>query len=101
MDQAQLVAAAKTQYPKEARMFIDFVARPKQNSLYCKVQGCAAGDDFNKGIFPAYMSDLVPLIKNGQTVFSPAAGCLGPGALGGVGLPPGNPGGTVPGADGF
>jgi hypothetical protein len=33
--------------------------------------------------------------------FSPAGGCLGPGVLGGVDLPPGNPGGRVPGADGF
>jgi hypothetical protein len=33
--------------------------------------------------------------------FSPDADCLGPGVLGCVGLPPGNPGGTVAGADGF
>jgi hypothetical protein len=32
---------------------------------------------------------------------SPAGDCLGPGVLGGVVLPPGNPGGIVPGADGF
>ncbi len=66
-----LAASANTQHPNEAKTFINFIARPKQNSVYCKVQGCIAPDDWNKAILPDYMSDFAPLLKSGQSAFSP------------------------------
>ena len=68
------VVSARTQHPKEAKTFVEFIARPKQNSLYAKVQGVIAGADFKAGIFPAYAgaSDAtIKLAKSGKIIFSP------------------------------
>ena len=48
-----MFASARTQHPKEAKTFINFVGRPKQASLFAKVQGVISGADFKAGIFPA------------------------------------------------
>jgi raffinose/stachyose/melibiose transport system substrate-binding protein len=69
-----LVASADTEHPKEARTFIDFVARPKQNSFYAKVQSVISGDDLNKGIVLDVAREMAPLFKAGKTAMSPSAG---------------------------
>ena len=69
-----LAASADTDHPKEARTFIDFVARPKQNSFYAKVQSVIAGDDLNKGIVLDVAREMAPLFKAGKTQLSPSAG---------------------------
>jgi raffinose/stachyose/melibiose transport system substrate-binding protein len=69
-----LAASAVTDHPKEARAFIDFVARPKQNSLYAKVQALIAGDDLVKGNLPDVVREMAPLFKAGKAVVSPSAG---------------------------
>jgi ABC-type glycerol-3-phosphate transport system substrate-binding protein len=65
----------ETKYPKEARAFLDFLARPKQNTLYAKLNGIVAGDDFRKGILPANVdAGTVQLAKAGKIMAAPTAG---------------------------
>ncbi len=72
----QLVIAVNksTTYPKEARQFVDFIARPKQNSLFCKVGGCVAGDDLRKGIIPDYAKATISAVRSGKANYNAAAG---------------------------
>jgi raffinose/stachyose/melibiose transport system substrate-binding protein len=67
--QLTFAVSKDTKHPKEARMFIDFLARPKQNSLYAKLNGIVAGDDFRKGLLPAGVeAGTVRLAKAGRIV---------------------------------
>jgi raffinose/stachyose/melibiose transport system substrate-binding protein len=61
---------AKTAHPKEVRTFINFMARPKQSSLWAKVGGGVAPFDAAKGVFPSYAAPSIPAAKAGRLVVS-------------------------------
>jgi raffinose/stachyose/melibiose transport system substrate-binding protein len=61
---------AKTKHPKEAKTFLNFMARPKQSSLFSKINGGVAPFDAAKGLFPAYAVEAAPTAKAGKLVFS-------------------------------
>jgi raffinose/stachyose/melibiose transport system substrate-binding protein len=69
-----LVANKATKSPKEAKLFIDFTMRPKQNALFAKVGSVFSGDDLKKGNLPAEFADQVPLLKAGKALHQAAAG---------------------------
>jgi raffinose/stachyose/melibiose transport system substrate-binding protein len=68
---ATIAVNAQTQYPKEARTFLAFLARPKQSSTYAAATGGIAPFDAAKGIVPAYMKPMAALFKAGKAVLSP------------------------------
>jgi raffinose/stachyose/melibiose transport system substrate-binding protein len=60
-DALSINAASKQ---KDAAMkFVDFMARPKQSTLYAKVAGTIAPFDATRGVFPAAWNLFKPLIK--------------------------------------
>jgi raffinose/stachyose/melibiose transport system substrate-binding protein len=61
---------AATKYPKEARTFINFLAREQQSSLYGRVSGGISVLDAKKGLLPTYMKPLTALFKAGKVVSS-------------------------------
>jgi raffinose/stachyose/melibiose transport system substrate-binding protein len=69
-----LMGTKSTAHPKEVKEFIDFVARPKQDSLFARVGSFLAGDDLRKGILPDYLSAMKPYVTAGKVVFNPPAG---------------------------
>jgi raffinose/stachyose/melibiose transport system substrate-binding protein len=82
---------AQTKYPNEAKTFIDFMARPKQISLFAKVSGSLSPYDATHGIVPSVLKPMSPLFKSGKVVSSPQNawpnpnllfGWLGPGITG-------------------
>jgi raffinose/stachyose/melibiose transport system substrate-binding protein len=58
-------ANAHTAHPKEAKDFINFLAREQQASLFAKILGGIASLDAKKGKFPAYATPLAPFFKKG------------------------------------
>jgi raffinose/stachyose/melibiose transport system substrate-binding protein len=64
--QSALVVAKATAHPNEAKVFVNFIARPKQNSLLNRVGSTLAGDDVNKGIIPDFAQPLKPLFVAGR-----------------------------------
>jgi raffinose/stachyose/melibiose transport system substrate-binding protein len=67
-----IVASATTQHPKEAKTFINFLARAKQSSLYASVGGGIAPFDAIKGVLPSWLSNLRPFLQKGRTVLQPS-----------------------------
>jgi raffinose/stachyose/melibiose transport system substrate-binding protein len=65
---------ATTSHPKEVKTFIDFMGRPKQNSLFAKVGYAIANDDYNKAILPPEVQNFAPYIKAHKTVVTPVQG---------------------------
>jgi raffinose/stachyose/melibiose transport system substrate-binding protein len=58
---------AATAHPKEVRLFIDFLAREKQSSLFAKVAASIAPLDLKKGKLPDYMKQYMgPLFATGK-----------------------------------
>src|SRR5581483_2947956 len=64
-------AHSSPQKQAAARAFIDFVARPKQNALYAKVNGGLTQYEFLKGQLPAFMSHYAPVFKQHEYVVNP------------------------------
>jgi raffinose/stachyose/melibiose transport system substrate-binding protein len=56
-------ANAATKYAKEARLYIDFVAREQQNTLFAKISYGVAPLDAKKGLLPDWGKELRPLFK--------------------------------------
>jgi raffinose/stachyose/melibiose transport system substrate-binding protein len=54
-----------------AQMFVDFVARPKQNALYAKITGGLTQYEFLKGALPAFMSPYANVFKRHEYVVNP------------------------------
>jgi raffinose/stachyose/melibiose transport system substrate-binding protein len=59
-------AIATTTHKKEVLQFLDFMARPKQNSLFTKLTHTIAPYDYLKGNFPADFKPEAALIKQGH-----------------------------------
>jgi raffinose/stachyose/melibiose transport system substrate-binding protein len=56
-------ANAATSHPQEAKTYIDFVAREKQNSLFARVSYGMAPLDVKKGALPDWASPLKPIFN--------------------------------------
>jgi raffinose/stachyose/melibiose transport system substrate-binding protein len=72
--QQHIAANRATRYPNQAKTFINFLGRPKQNILYAKVGGITSSYDFARGVLPDYLADVAALVKAEKSVFSPIAG---------------------------
>ena len=61
-----------------AQTFVDFIARPKQNALYAKIQGGLTQYEFLKGQIPGFMSDFAPVFKAHEYVLNPTQNLVEP-----------------------
>jgi raffinose/stachyose/melibiose transport system substrate-binding protein len=62
--QAQTYAAnAATRHRKEAKLFLDFLGRAKQQALFAKIGGGMSSYDMIKGNFPAGQGEVASLLK--------------------------------------
>jgi raffinose/stachyose/melibiose transport system substrate-binding protein len=60
-----------TAYPAQARTFIDFLARPKQASLFTKITGFVSDYDFKTcALTDANVTAFRSVCKNGATILS-------------------------------
>ena len=57
-----------------AQTFVDFIARPKQNSLFALIQGGLTQYDFLKLQLPDFMADDVSVVKQRKYVVAPIGG---------------------------
>jgi raffinose/stachyose/melibiose transport system substrate-binding protein len=64
-------AHSSAQNQAAAQMFVDFLARPKQDALYARVNGALTQDEFLEGQMPAFMSSFVPIFANHDYVIEP------------------------------
>jgi raffinose/stachyose/melibiose transport system substrate-binding protein len=83
-------AHSSPQNQAAALMFINFIARPKQNALYTQVTGGLTGYQWLKGQLPPFMSAFAPVLANNRYIVDPAATWTGSVGLvetnGGTGL---------------
>ncbi len=66
--------SSTTGHPKEARMFVDFVSRPKQSAVFAKAIGSISGPEITAGTVPQTLSDMAPLFKSGKAQFLAVSG---------------------------
>jgi hypothetical protein len=52
-------------------MFVDFVARPKQDELFAGITGGVTQYDFMKNQMPSWMSSFGPAIASGKYTIDP------------------------------
>jgi raffinose/stachyose/melibiose transport system substrate-binding protein len=64
-------ARSSTRNQAAAQTFVDFIARPEQNALYTKIQGGVTQYEFMKGQLPAFMSPLIPVLRDREYVVNP------------------------------
>jgi raffinose/stachyose/melibiose transport system substrate-binding protein len=66
--------SATTQHPKEVKTLLNFVSRPKQQTLFAKVANLTAPFDFAKGILASSLRELIPDVKAGRILPNPTYG---------------------------
>ncbi len=65
-----VVGSKTTSHPAEVKTFINFIARPKQNSLYAKVVGSIGEYDLLKGKLPDLVKEMSKnLTTPGKSIF--------------------------------
>ena len=62
-------------------MFINFIARPKQNALFTQITGGLTQYQFLKGQLPSFMSAFTPVFAQNRYIVDPFA-ALGNGKVG-------------------
>jgi raffinose/stachyose/melibiose transport system substrate-binding protein len=62
---------ARTEHPAEAKTFINFMGRAKQNSLFAKIGNGLAPWDAIKGIVPSWMAPMAAAYKAGKVIVNP------------------------------
>ena len=62
-----------------AQSFVDFIARPAQNSLFARIQGGLTQYEFLKLQLPDFMAGDVSVLKQRKYVTSPIFGWWNPG----------------------
>jgi raffinose/stachyose/melibiose transport system substrate-binding protein len=64
-------ANARSSHLNEAKTFIDFLARPKQNSVWSKATGTIAPWDARNGVVPPALKEDAALFKQGKIIIGP------------------------------
>jgi raffinose/stachyose/melibiose transport system substrate-binding protein len=62
---------ASAQNQAAAQAFVDFLARPDQNAAYARLVGGLSQAQLRKGRFPGYLSNFVPLYRQGRYGINP------------------------------
>jgi ABC-type glycerol-3-phosphate transport system substrate-binding protein len=63
-DSSVAVINAATTHPKEAQAFLNFIGRPKQQSLFAKISGGTSDYDIKScNLDPTLLSNFIPLCK--------------------------------------
>ncbi len=74
-------AHSSPQSQAAALLFINFVARPKQNALFTQITGGLTQYEFLKGQVPSFMSSFAPVFAQNRYITDPFA-ALGNGVVG-------------------
>jgi raffinose/stachyose/melibiose transport system substrate-binding protein len=64
-----------------AQTFVDFIARPKQNALFARVQGSLTQYEFLKGQIPDFMPDFATVFEERDYVMNPPQSWWNPNVL--------------------
>jgi raffinose/stachyose/melibiose transport system substrate-binding protein len=67
-----IAANANASSPAAAKTFINFLSRPKQQTLFAKISGGDSPYDLSHGIVPDWQSSIRSLAKNGKGIVTPA-----------------------------
>jgi raffinose/stachyose/melibiose transport system substrate-binding protein len=64
-------AHASAQNQAAAQAFVDFIARPDQNTLHARIGGGLSEAQLREGRFPRFLSSFVPLYRQGRYGINP------------------------------